>query len=78
MDFAYLPSENHGFLGSRGTFPRPFRPEKPSKNAGGTKSAQMTSKNNINSLQDALGVGPGRKKKLWKVQRGLGKKFQII
>ena len=48
------------------------------KNAFGKKSAQVTTKININWLRDALGGAWGRKKKLWKIPKALRENFLAI
>ena len=63
LDFEYLPSGNHGFVGSGGAFLELSRPKFHPKNAIGTTSAQKATKININRLRSAPGRLPGRKKK---------------
>ena len=78
LDFEYLPSGNHGFVGSGGAFLELSRPKFHPKNAIGTKSAQKATKININRLRSAPGRLPGRKKKLWNFPKGLRENFLVI
>ena len=61
LDFEYVPYENHDFVGSGIPFFELFRAKMVEKTAVGKKSAQVTTKININSLRDALGGAWGRK-----------------
>ena len=78
LDFEYLPSGNHGFVGSGCAFLELFHPKFHQKNAIGTKSAQKATKININRLRSAPGRLPGRKKKLWNFPKGLRENFLVI
>ena len=64
LDFEYLLYENHDFVGSGRSFLELFRSKMVKKTAVGKKSAQVTTKININWLRDALGGARGRKKTL--------------
>ena len=62
LDFEYVPRENLDFEGSGGPFSSLFHAKMVPKSVFGKKSAQVTTKININWLRDALGGAWGRKK----------------
>ena len=76
MDFEYFPRESHDFEGSGMSFLELFRSKIAPKTAFGKKSAQVTTKININLLWDALGGAWGRKESL-ENPKGLRKNFLV-
>ena len=61
LDFEYLLYENHDFVSSEAPFLELFRAKMAQKTAVGKKSAQVTTKININPLRDALEAAGRRK-----------------
>ena len=78
MDLEYLPRESLESEGSGRSFSELFRSKSAKKTAVGKKSAQMTTKININSLRDALGGAWGAKKNLGQSQKASGIIFEPI
>ena len=77
LDFEYFPRENLDFEGSGRSFSELFRTKIGTKTAVGKKSAQVTTKININWFRDALGGAWGRKKTL-EIQKALRETFLAI